>query len=1483
MTTTAPPVTGVNPFVGPRSFTRDEKLHGRDREIRELLDLLVADRIVLCYSPSGAGKTSLIQAGLAPRLEEEGFDVLPMIRLKHDPPGDGVNRYVASAAGCVAAAADAPGASLRERLSAVPVAEGRTGVLVFDQFEEVLSLDPTDTDAKREFFVQLGDLLRDRRWWVLFAMREDFLAALDPYLPLLPTRLASRFRLDLLGSAAAREVVTRTAASAGRTFDEEASAVLVTELSRMVGGRIGPYVEPVQLQVVCRRLWDRLPPGVTEITKEVMGDIGDVDGALGAYYGAEVAKASADTGVPERTIREWFERELVTEHGFRGQAQTGPGGDERVVRLLQDAHLVRPESRRGTTWYELAHDRLVPPVLADNDAWSQEHLTVFQRQAALWDQQGRSDGLLVGDEILDEGEALAADPDAPLSAAEQAFLAACRRARAAAERERKSVRRTRQLLAAACVALVVAVLSSAVAFGFYQTARRDRDRAEAGERARLAGPAIDMVDADPNLSVQLALKALEKSDDVEDAAGVDAQEALLGRIFRSGRVGMTVPTSGVQRVALSPDGTLLATSGEDGLAVWGAQGWSEPAFAYDLRASAYDEPVPLAFSPDGKDLVGADAQGSVAHWRSGQSEFDVLVTGADPPDQRGGSGSRPVAAVAFGSDGRRLVVAEGASDRVHVGVSDWPDASDGITGTIPTGTAGALALGAGGSMLAAAADDGTVKLWRIGENVVGDGRAVTGTDLRALRGHEGAVDALTFSPDGRHVATGGEDGTIRLWAVESDEPGRVLAVLEGGARTVAFSGDGRWLAAGGAGGEVGVIDTASGRMRFRADPRTGPVNDVALDASGDSLAVVTEDGAPSVWDVRRKDPPGHAETVYGVDFDRTGGRVATASADGTAAVWDLEGNELAVLSGHGAEVNAVRFLGGDLLATAGDDGTARLWSIGSARAVRTFEGHEDSVYDLAVSPDGAQLATAGQDETARVWDVASGATVGPPLDAGSPLAGVAFSPDGTLLATTAEDRTLVWDLARRRILKTLPTSDAEGPAPRVAFSPDGALLAASFSNGTVVWDVASGAERKRFPSPWTLVSGVAFSPDGRRFFTADGNVRDTASGAPVLRLSPSFGVAFDPSGTTIATAGGGNGVTISDASTGRVRGSLGVDPAFSDAVTAMALDLPRRRLATASGAGVVTLWDTAGRALRTFGGGRAPVRDLDISPNGQLLVTTGDDGWATIWDLDSGEALDSFADPTREDGPGSGDAEPEDSELSGVTRARFVDDRTIVVAPVSGGAWRVALASGPEPRRVADQRSQVLGISENARWLAAADGRTIEVVDTRSGRREHRFSSTTTAIAAGLSDDGNRIVVVDEDGGPWVGGGGSSELRPLTEDDASAGESFVEQIAVSADGDSVAVASGGDLFVWDVGSESPTITFRASEQHVGNPIALSPGGRLVTIGLDGPVFYSRSLDALKAMASARAARPLSDDECRKYLQEKPNCAPVPERTGGGRG
>jgi len=472
----------TNPYVGPRAFTPGETLFGRDHEVLDLLDLLIAERIVVLCSPSGAGKTSLIQAELLPKLAAENFAVLPVMRVNQiAPPGtrspSGANRYVLSA--MLYLEQSTPD---QERVDALArmefaaylaqyeAAAGRQlpSMLIFDQFEEVLTLDQTDQEDKATFFEQIGIALRDRRRWALFSLREDFLGGLESYLEAVPTGLQNRYRLDLLDEAAALKAVQLPAKSQQVTFTEDAARVLVNDLRQVkvqtpAGGieqRAGPYVEPVVLQVACERLWDRLHANVDVITVEDVRAIGSVDTALSDFYAERVAGIATDLGVSERAVREWFERELITDQGTRGQVmQQAPlsrGLDNRVIWKLVDAHLVRAEQRLGTTWFELAHDRLIDPVRRNNAEWYRATLNPFQIQADLWERNDRSDGMLISGEALTQAEAWIAVQE-EVAQHEIDFIQKCLKARATADRERR-FRRAINFLSAGIMILLLALV-----------------------------------------------------------------------------------------------------------------------------------------------------------------------------------------------------------------------------------------------------------------------------------------------------------------------------------------------------------------------------------------------------------------------------------------------------------------------------------------------------------------------------------------------------------------------------------------------------------------------------------------------------------------------------------------------------------------------------------------------------------------------------------------------------------------------------------------------------------------------------------------------------------------------------------------------------------------------------------------------------------------------------------------------------------------
>lgn len=529
-----------NPFVGPRSFRTGEQLFGRDHETAELLDLLIAERIVLVNSPSGAGKSSLLNAALLPRLRAEGFVVPSPMRVSQQLPPKtplppGVNRYVLSLLLCMEEERPAGerlplhellGTSLDAYLDRFRAEGGPASLaLIVDQFEEVLTIDPTDRESRTAFFDQLAQALRSRDRWALFAMREEYVAALEPYAKVLPTRLATRYRLELLRPDQAMDAICRPMHDAGVDMPEEAAALLIRNLSLVrveqpdgtTSEQPGHAVEPVQLQVVCRRLWASYPDDVSrsdyfakmrELAIEVEAGTGGgavsityrrmlerarqiADGqtslaepvadmieagaqqihfvhrALADYYADVIGEAAKAGGVSERAIREWVGNQLITEQGMRGQVPQQPGStrglDNRAIAPLVEGYLVRADKRRGLTWYELAHDRLVEPIRRDNARWLEAHLHPLQRQAALWASQARSGGLLLRAEALGDAERWAAENSERLLEIEREFLAECLEARRLEERERLTARQLKRRGVAAAAAFIASLALAAFA------------------------------------------------------------------------------------------------------------------------------------------------------------------------------------------------------------------------------------------------------------------------------------------------------------------------------------------------------------------------------------------------------------------------------------------------------------------------------------------------------------------------------------------------------------------------------------------------------------------------------------------------------------------------------------------------------------------------------------------------------------------------------------------------------------------------------------------------------------------------------------------------------------------------------------------------------------------------------------------------------------------------------------------------------------
>jgi hypothetical protein len=390
-----------NPFIGPVPYSRRAadapRIFGRNREIDEVVAYIFSQPVVLIYSPSGAGKSSLMNAGVIPELEARGWQVLPVARVRGRGEIAQANQaesfYTFQAIISMAPDMDRHAASrwtLADYLASCPRAEDDgepvPRVLVIDQFEEILAVySARSYEHQKRFFKQLADAIaKDSRLRVVLLMREDRVTQLEAVSPALPGGLGLRYRLDHLTKDAAMEAVVKTANGSGKEFTERAAAEFVGQLLKTRAetrpGHFeeidGTRVEPVQLQVICRSIWDGASPGqIDGADLERFGDIGQV---LARYYDDAVAAAVSASDVFEPTLREWFSRRLITELKTRGTVFRGTRFTDEVIPIpnqavdeLEARHIIRAESRPegAGQWYELVHDTFIQPVLDANEQW----------------------------------------------------------------------------------------------------------------------------------------------------------------------------------------------------------------------------------------------------------------------------------------------------------------------------------------------------------------------------------------------------------------------------------------------------------------------------------------------------------------------------------------------------------------------------------------------------------------------------------------------------------------------------------------------------------------------------------------------------------------------------------------------------------------------------------------------------------------------------------------------------------------------------------------------------------------------------------------------------------------------------------------------------------------------------------------------------------------------------------------------------------
>ncbi|GAT70636.1 WD40 repeat-containing protein [Planomonospora sphaerica] len=380
----------AGPYVGLRPYRESEHdlFFGREREAREIATIWQATGLTVLYGTSGVGKTSLLHAGVLPRIEAERADVLPVARVSPrriaaPPARAGAGLHVLALLS--AWAPDEPlsalaGLTVAEFLARRPERRDRYGdpvpvLVAVDQAEELFS-GPAHQEADRtELLAQLAQAVEEHDGLhLLLSLREEHLAAVLPHERPLGRGSRARFHLRPLARATALDAVTGPLEGTGRRFAPGAAELLVDDLRTVevsdAEGRATTLalesVEPVQLQVVCSALWDSLPPDLSEITVEHVRLHADVDRFLTGFCRRALARVAAEHGIPATEIQFWLRNAFITEHGTRNTVYEGlhetAGMPNAVARALEDHHLLKGEHRLGIRWYELQHDRLIATV-----------------------------------------------------------------------------------------------------------------------------------------------------------------------------------------------------------------------------------------------------------------------------------------------------------------------------------------------------------------------------------------------------------------------------------------------------------------------------------------------------------------------------------------------------------------------------------------------------------------------------------------------------------------------------------------------------------------------------------------------------------------------------------------------------------------------------------------------------------------------------------------------------------------------------------------------------------------------------------------------------------------------------------------------------------------------------------------------------------------------------------------------------------------
>ena len=552
------------------------------------------------------------------------------------------------------------------------------------------------------------------------------------------------------------------------------------------------------------------------------------------------------------------------------------------------------------------------------------------------------------------------------------------------------------------------------------------------------------------------------------------------------------------------------------------------------------------------------------------------------------------------------------------------------------------------------------------------GFAMSNPELVFNVGHSLDIDSVCCSPDGRYIASGSADCTIKIWEVETGRIVRVLVEHTMSVNSICYSPDGKYLAS------VSWDGSKLWEIESGECIKTFPYGDYSICYSPDGKYIAnTHLDDIVIWDVNEvekgkftKKWKGHTDSIKSLVYSPDGKYIASGSQDKTVKLWEVATGEcVKIFTGHTDEVTSITYSpDGKYVASASNDKTVKVWKIATGECVKTLIGHAGKVYSVSYSPDGKSLASGSFDDTIKLWKMEDGECI-QTLKVGHLVTSIAYSPDGKSLAigSWANDIKL-WKIEEGDVIKTFGAHTSKVLS--LVYSPNGEYLLTGANEDSKLWDMSTGACIKKFfgchPVAYSpdekyiltnnfwykkiylseiltedviktfvghtdFIYAVAYSPDGKYLATGsdDKTIKlwNIENEECIKTLSEHTdhvqAVSFSPNGAYLASGSKDNTIKIWEVTTGNCIKTL---TGHSSTVTSVTYSPDGRYLASGSLDDTIKIWEIAtGSCIKTLTGHKKPIKPLCYSPDGKHLASGSWDRTIKIWDVETGDCVKTLS------------------------------------------------------------------------------------------------------------------------------------------------------------------------------------------------------------------------------------------------------------------